>query len=365
MTPSELPTPPAAIRVLVTDSTRMGSQLLAEALQREPQFEIVAVCASAQETLTALTNAKPDVAIIGVNLDEQPLKGLDVCRQARAALPECKTVLLLESSKKESVLGAFSAGARGVFCRAESIDTLRKCIAVVHTGQVWANHLEMRYVLEAFADAAPTRLTDARGTVLLSKRQQDIVRCITEGLTNREIAARLKLSEHTVKNYIFRIFDRLGVSTRVEMVLYAFSQRDSEKLNGSGQQSVSLEELPEIERYRRLAEFESALSTLHLGEMYRDGRGAAKDSVAAAMWFLVAERIGSELSARAHGALDGLGRSMEAHETREAQRRAVKWLSDREVVSGDSAVSGDAAAHGILPEPPAQRRQALRRKARA
>ena len=164
------PSASASIRVLVTDTTRMGSQLLADALRRDPQFEIVAVCASSHETLTALSH-KPDVIILGLNIDDQPMKGFDLCRQIRVSAPDCKAVLLLESSKREAVLGAFGAGARGVFCRAESIDALRKCIAVVSTGQVWANHVEMRYVLEAYADAAPSRLTDARGTVLLSKHR--------------------------------------------------------------------------------------------------------------------------------------------------------------------------------------------------
>lgn len=348
----------ASIRVLVTDTTRMGSQLLADALRRDSQFELVAVCASSQETLTALSH-KPDVAIFGLNIDDQPMKGFDLCRQLRVAAPECKTVLLLDNSKREAVLGAFGAGARGVFCRAESIDALRKCITVVSTGQIWANHIEMRYVLEAFAEAAPSRLTDARGAVLLSKRQQDIVRCITEGLTNREIAARLKLSEHTVKNYIFRIFDRLGVSTRVEMVLYAFSQRDSQKMTGVGPQAVSLEELPEIERYRRLAEFESALSTLRLGELHRDGEGSTKDSVAAAMWFLIAEKIGGELAVRAHTALSELEPTMELHETREARRRADKWLSEHELVpTGDFVPSQTAPARS--PERAASRRRSPR-----
>ena len=70
------------------------------------------------------------------------------------------------------------------------------------------------------------RVVNADGMRLLTKREEDVVRLLTEGMQNRDIAKELKLSEHTVKNYIFRIFDKLGVSTRVEMVLYAFSQRD-------------------------------------------------------------------------------------------------------------------------------------------
>jgi two-component system nitrate/nitrite response regulator NarL len=330
MTPADLSSHPAVIRVLVTDSTRMGSQLLADALQRDANIEIVGVCASAHETLTALAATRPNVAVLSLNLDEQPMKGLDLCRQARALIPECRSVLLLESSKKESVLGAFGAGARGVFCRAESIDTLRKCLEVVHSGQVWANSQEMHHVLEAFADAAPTRLTDSRGTVLLSKRQQDIVRCITEGLTNREIAARLKLSEHTVKNYIFRIFDRLGVSTRVEMVLYAFSQRDSQKGDGKGPAMVSLDEMPEFERYMRLADSDAVMAPLRLAEMFREGRKTEKDKPSAYMWFLVAERISREMSVQSRAALEEMTGEVDLNAIHNAQRLAAEWLAEHD-----------------------------------
>jgi DNA-binding NarL/FixJ family response regulator len=336
MTRADLSSQPAIIRILVTDSTRMGSQLLADALQRDAHIEVVGVCASAEETLTALVGTRPHIAILSMNLDEQPLKGLDVCRQARALLPECRFVVLLESSKKESVLGAFGAGARGVFCRAESIETLRKCLEVVHSGQVWANSLEMHHVLEAFADAAPTRLTDSRGTVLLSKRQQDIVRCITEGLTNREIAARLKLSEHTVKNYIFRIFDRLGVSTRVEMVLYAFSQRDSQKADSKGPAMVSLDEMPELERYMRLADSDAVMAPLRLAEMFRDGRKTEKDAPSAYMWFLVADRISREMSAHAHAALEEMTKEIDLSAIHDAQRLAAEWLTEHDFGHTDS-----------------------------
>jgi len=98
-------------------------------------------------------------------------------------------------------------------------------LSSVHQGQVWANSSELRYLLEALRESEPMRLVDSRGEAILSKREQDVVRCVAEGLSNREIASRLKLTEHTVKNYLFRIFDKLGVSSRVEVVLYAFRFR--------------------------------------------------------------------------------------------------------------------------------------------
>jgi DNA-binding NarL/FixJ family response regulator len=123
------------------------------------------------------------------------------------------------------VVEAFRCGAQGVFSRTESSKTLAKCINSVHQGQVWASSAELCYLIEAFRESAPVRLMDARLEAILSKREQDVVRCVAEGLSNREIASRLKLTEHTVKNYLFRIFDKLGVSSRVEVVLYVFRLR--------------------------------------------------------------------------------------------------------------------------------------------
>jgi DNA-binding NarL/FixJ family response regulator len=93
----------------------------------------------------------------------------------------------------------------------------------VHKGQVWASSEELHYLLEAVTEPMPMRFATVAGKPLLSARELDVVRCVAEGLSNREIAQRLTLREHTVKNYLFRIFDKLGVSSRVEVVLYALS----------------------------------------------------------------------------------------------------------------------------------------------
>jgi len=121
------------------------------------------------------------------------------------------------------VVEAFRTGARGVFCRSESLMSLARCIQCVSEGQIWANSKELRYLLEALGEALPLRVVNTQGAALLSRREIEVVRCVAEGLSNREIAQRLGLTEHTVKNYLFRIFDKLGVSKRVEVVLYAYS----------------------------------------------------------------------------------------------------------------------------------------------
>jgi two-component system, NarL family, nitrate/nitrite response regulator NarL len=198
----------------------MSTQLLVEALAREDQFQIIESASDARAILLLVKKEKPHVAVISTQLQDPKRGGADLVRKLRLESPETRVILLLDFSERASVIEAFRAGAQGVFCRTEPFRLLAKCIHCVANGQVWANSTELQFLLQALAQPAfPNHLTLSGGP--LSARETDVVRCVAEGLTNRQIAERLKLTEHTVKNYLFRIFDKLGVSSRVEVVLYA------------------------------------------------------------------------------------------------------------------------------------------------
>lgn len=218
-----LPEITEVIRVLAADSTRMNSQLLTSALERDKRFAVLEPVSDTKAIIASVMEEKPAVVIVSAHLDDDPRKGFEVARELRALRPETRVVMLLDHSDRSLVVEAFRVGARGVFCRSESMKALAKCIQRVSEGQVWANSKELRFLLEALGEALPMRIVDTRGAGLLSRREQEVVRCVAEGLSNREIAQRLGLTEHTVKNYLFRIFDKLGVSKRVEVVLYAYS----------------------------------------------------------------------------------------------------------------------------------------------
>jgi DNA-binding NarL/FixJ family response regulator len=132
--------------------------------------------------------------------------------------------MLLKTDNYDLVVDAFRAGAKGVFCRTESLNLLPKCIRVVHSGQIWANSKQLDRVMEAFASAAPLRLISVEGQRLLTKREEDVVKLVVEGLSNREAAQQLGLTEHTVSNYLVRIYEKLGISSRVELVLYSLTE---------------------------------------------------------------------------------------------------------------------------------------------
>jgi DNA-binding NarL/FixJ family response regulator len=96
----------------------------------------------------------------------------------------------------------------------------------VAAGQIWANAKQLNYVMDALSEVPSLRVLNSRGSRLLTPREEQVVALVAEGLGNRQIASELSLSPHTIKKYLFRIFEKLGVSTRVELVLYAVNNGD-------------------------------------------------------------------------------------------------------------------------------------------
>jgi two-component system nitrate/nitrite response regulator NarL len=95
----------------------------------------------------------------------------------------------------------------------------------VHQGQIWIRAEELHFLVDALVESAQPRILNAKGIELLTKKEQGVVRLVSEGLTNRDIGRQLNLSENTVRNYVFRIFDKLGTSNRVELALYAVHKK--------------------------------------------------------------------------------------------------------------------------------------------
>ena len=226
------------LRVLAADSSSMSTQLLVEALARNAQFHVIEAPSSESEILPLVKREHPDVALISSKLGENGQAAFDLIRNIRAEQPGPRVVILLDNSEPAAVVEAFRAGAHGIFCRTQPLRLLAKCIECVHSGQVWANSNELHFLLEALAQPNHANFTHLADSPL-SAREADVVRCVAEGLTNREIARRLKLTEHTVKNYLFRIFDKLGVSSRVEVVLYALNGEARTIAHQNGHKSQS------------------------------------------------------------------------------------------------------------------------------
>jgi DNA-binding NarL/FixJ family response regulator len=136
-------------------------------------------------------------------------------------------VLLVSAYDRELVVSAFRSGARGIFTITDSnLRHLCKCLLCVTAGQIWAGTEQLNYLLDLVSEVPSLRVLNAGGKRLLTPREEQVVALVAEGLGNRQIARELNLSEHTVKKYLFRIFEKLGISTRVELVLYAVNNGD-------------------------------------------------------------------------------------------------------------------------------------------
>jgi DNA-binding NarL/FixJ family response regulator len=122
---------------------------------------------------------------------------------------------------------SFQAGARGVFSRDRSLEALAKCIAVVHRGQIWAGTHELQIILEAIGQRLRFDPVRATGTKVLTRREAEVAALVAEGLTNREISERTRLSPHTVKNYLYSVYEKLGISGRVELTAYILARAEA------------------------------------------------------------------------------------------------------------------------------------------
>jgi DNA-binding NarL/FixJ family response regulator len=149
-------------------------------------------------------------------------------RRLHLAHPKIAKVLVLTESNRDSVVNAFRSGVKGLFCFADyPFRLLCKCIQSVHQGQVWANSQQLQYLVETVTHVPSLRVVNAHGVGLLTPREEQVVALVADGFSNREVARELGLSEHTVKKYVFHIFDKLGMSSRVELALYAVSHGDT------------------------------------------------------------------------------------------------------------------------------------------
>ena len=220
------------IRVLIADSNEMERQLLVSALRRHSDFSIASCKFDSNAIENLLISSPADVTVLNLQRLRNEDGDLGVVRRLSLAHPELSQVLLLESYDQQFVINAFRSGVKGLFSLADHpFRMLCKCIHRVHDGQIWANTEQIRYLLDTVSQVPSLRTVNASGVKLLTPREEQVVALVADGMSNRAIARELNLSENTIKKYVFRIFDKLGISSRVELVLYAMnhgSHREAE-----------------------------------------------------------------------------------------------------------------------------------------
>ncbi len=225
MSESELSSP--FFSICFINISPMTADLLGDALLESGKVAIQGRAYLPAAVRTLFESDLPQVALVGSRSGAERPTALPFVEQIRDLSPGTRQIILGQDLSVEEEVTLLRAGARGLLREADvGLPTLLKCIRCVAEGQVWASSLQLEILLSSLGRPSVLRVKNVLGASILSKREEEVLHLLAEGLSNRELAAALSLSEHTVKNHLFRIFDKLGVSSRMEAVLYAINYRD-------------------------------------------------------------------------------------------------------------------------------------------
>ena len=212
------------IRVLIADGHPIVREGLRAVLSAEPDMTIVGQGQDGMETLELVDTTDPDVILMELKLPR--MEGLVVLRNLAARSHRAKVLLFTGSEDREEFVEAMKLGCAGVLAKSSSPKLIAKSIRRVMEGEIWLDSNTTAAVIRQFAlpgDAAATGMEGKtpRGRAQLSHREREIIVLIAQGYKNKEIAEKMFITEQTVKNHLHNVFDKLGVSDRLELALYA------------------------------------------------------------------------------------------------------------------------------------------------
>lgn len=213
------------IRLVLVDDHVIFRQSLSEILKTQPDLQLVGDAGSLSEAEALLADRKPDVLLLDLRLPGE--YGLDLLRRMQAVSPETRTLVLTGSDEPPDVVEAMRLGARGFVQKHNPTALILKSIRKVYEGEIWLDSAMTETVLHAFQTDAPR--SPAASAPQISPRERQIVQLVVEGCKNKEIARRLFISEKTVKNHLSSIFEKLGVSDRVELALQVVQKKVLER----------------------------------------------------------------------------------------------------------------------------------------
>ncbi len=216
--------PAAPIRVLVVDDHPIFRDGLTRLLEAERGFVVVGEAPDGEQALELVEQLKPDILLLDLAMPSMP--GLAVLSALAEAAAPVRTILLTAAIERPEIITAFQAGAYGVVLKDSATELLFKCMRCVMQGQYWIGREGVADLVAALRQAG-SGADGAAGPrrFRLTRREQEVVAAVVGGLTNREIAAQLGVTEDTVKHHVTNVFDKLGVSNRLELAMFAINHR--------------------------------------------------------------------------------------------------------------------------------------------
>jgi two-component system nitrate/nitrite response regulator NarL len=215
-----------SIRILIADDHPIFRDGLRRLLEAEPKFAVVGEACDGAEALKLTRQLKPDILLLDLAMPRHP--GLEALREmstAPAGSHSVRVILLTAAAEKNQIVEALQLGARGVVLKDSATQLLLKSIETVMGGEYWVGRESVSNLVQYLRTLVQSSGEEARQKKFgLTPRELEIVSAVVAGYANKEIAEYFKISEDTVKHHLSNIFDKLGVSTRLELALFAVNQ---------------------------------------------------------------------------------------------------------------------------------------------
>jgi DNA-binding NarL/FixJ family response regulator len=212
--------PAATIEVVISDDHALFREGLRKLLEAEPGVRIVGEAVDGEETIRVVGELNPHVLLLDLSLPK--LSGLEVLGELNKLGLRTRTIMLTAAIEREQVVEALQMGVRGIVLKHSALQLLLKSIRCVHEGQYWVGQESVSDLIHALRRMRPSNSAPGvRRNFGLSSREMEVIALIVAGYTNKDLARKLGISENTAKHHLTNIFDKLGVSNRLELVLYA------------------------------------------------------------------------------------------------------------------------------------------------
>jgi DNA-binding NarL/FixJ family response regulator len=228
------------IRVLIADTQAIFRAGLRKVFALEDDIRVVGQAESLEQTIAAIQKFSADVVIFEAILAPNPVDTVsDLVRQN----PNCRFVVVLQEPDQEMTLDLFRRGAHGIVAREIEPEMLVECLRKVAQGEPWLDSRAVGWVMQAYRTQG-LRPAGSRPKVALTPKESLIVSCVTQGMKNKEIALRVGTTEQVVKNYLRKVYDKLGVADRLELALYCLNHR---VVDGVGLAAKTAQPVPPVQ----------------------------------------------------------------------------------------------------------------------
>jgi DNA-binding NarL/FixJ family response regulator len=211
------------IRIVIADDHPLVRDGLRRLFEMQPGFAVIGEAADGVEAAQRARELRPDILLLDLAMPR--MNGLEVLKELADTAKDVRTILLTAAIEREETVQALRLGARGVVLKESATEMLYRCVRAVMAGEFWVGHERIDDLLKTLRQIERAPAREASPASRLTQREFQVIAAIVEGATNKDVGKEFGLSEQTVKNHLSNIFDKLGVSTRLELALYAVHHR--------------------------------------------------------------------------------------------------------------------------------------------